>query len=58
MRGAQLTHLRVFPLHGLVVGRVLCQVPAGGAQVVDVAGAGLHAAGIVREAGQLPGRQC
>lgn len=58
MWGARLTHLRVFLLHGLVVGRVLRQVPARGAQVVDVAGAGLHAASIVREAGQLPGGQC
>ena len=58
MRGARLTHLIVFPLHGLVVGRVLRQVPARDAQVVDVAGASLHAAGIVREAGQLPGGQC
>ena len=58
MWGARLTDLCVFPLHGLVVGRVLRQVPVGGTQVVDVAGAGLHAAGIVREAGQLPSRQC
>lgn len=37
---------------------MLSQVPAGGTQVVDVAGAGLHAAGVVHETGQLPGRQC
>lgn len=36
---------------------MLSQVPAGGAQVVDGAGAGRHAAGVVREAGQLPSRQ-
>lgn len=36
---------------------MLGQVPAGGTQVVDGAGAGLHAARIVREAGQLPSRQ-
>lgn len=36
---------------------MLGQVPAGGAQVVDGAGAGLHAAGVVGEAGQLPSGQ-
>lgn len=36
---------------------MLGQVPAGGTQVVDGAGAGLHAAGVVGEAGQLPGGQ-
>lgn len=53
-----LTYLHVFLLHGLIVGRMLSQVPARGTQVVDVAGASLHAAGIVHETGQLPGRQC
>lgn len=52
-----LTHLHVFLLHGLVVGRVLSQVPVGGAEVVDVTSAGLHAAGVVHETGQLPGGQ-
>lgn len=34
---------------------MLSQVPVGGAQVVDVTSAGLHAAGVVHETGQLPG---
>jgi hypothetical protein len=53
-----LTHLGVLLLHGLIVWRVLSQVSAGCTEVVDVTGAGLHAAGILRQTGQLPGRQC
>ena len=50
-------HLHVLLLHGLVVGRVLRQVAVGGTQVVDVAGAGHHAGGVLHQVGLLAGRQ-
>ena len=50
-------HLHVLLLHGLVVGRVLRQVAVGGTQVVDVARAGDHAAGVLHQVGLLAGRQ-
>ena len=50
------SHLHVFLFHGLVVRGVLCQMAVGGTEVVDVACSGLHAGGVLHQAGLLARR--